>query len=404
VAQDAGQLVEGNLVKVGGITAGEVEEISLDERNRARVLLRIDEDRFRPLRRGTTATIRATSLSSVAGRIVALHPGPDDARPIPDGGDIPPDATQAIVEIDQIVNTLDARTRSALQQVTRGGADGLGDRGPATRAALEALSPALQETAATAGELVRDQRAFRRALVASSGVMGAVAGERDALERGIARGATALGAVAREREALDETLRRAPGVLRSSNSMLAELRVALEDLRPALRDGLPVAQRLPPVLRDLRPVLREAGPVARDLRPLLREATAVLDRLPRTERSARPALSSARTALGAAEPVVAALRAYTPDAVAGLLNGFGGTTAGYYDANGHYARISLQGNPFSLQGLLSGLDVPQGDGGIAGWRRGVLARCPGSAAPPHPGGGNPWHAPEAPCRPEDDGR
>ena len=405
VAQDAGQLVKGNLVKVGGVNAGELEEIVLDDRNRARLVLRIDEERFRPLHRGTTATIRSPSLSSVAGRVVSLHPGPNDAGEIPDGGEIGAEEAQPIVDLDQVINTLDLATRSALQEVVHGGADAFGGRARArsTRAALEALSPALQETTATADELVRDQRAFARAIVTSAGVVEAVAGERAALERGIANGATALGAIAQEAGALDESLRRAPDVLRASNSMLADLRTVLGELRPALREAQPVARRLAPVLRDAAPVVRGAGPVVSDVRALLRDATPVLARLPRTEDAARPALSSARTALERASPVVAALRTYTPDVVAGFFNGFGGTTAGYYDANGHYARISLQGNPFSFQGAPSALNPPSGNAGGAYFlRRGALSRCPGAATQPHQDGSNPWRPAEAPCRKEDD--
>ena len=403
VSQDAGQLVKGNLVKVGGITIGEVEEIELDDRNRARLVLKISEDRFKPLHRGTTATIRSTSLSSVAGRIVTLEPGRNDAPEIADGGEIGTEETQPIVDLDQVINTLDVATRSALQDVVHGGADAFGGRSGATRAALEALSPALQETTATADELLRDQRAFANAIVTSAGVVSAVAGERSALERGLANGATALQAVAREADAVDESLRLAPDVLRASNSTLADLRTVLGELRPTLRAARPVATRLAPVLRDAAPVVRGAGPVVGDVRALLGDATPVLARLPRTEDAARPALSSARTALEKASPIVAALRAYTPDVVAGLLNGFGGTTGGYYDANGHYVRISVQGNPVAAQGTGSALNPPSTN--VAGqylFRRGVLSRCPGAATQPHPDGSNPWRPEEAPCKKEDD--
>ena len=405
VMQDAGQLVEGNLVKVGGISVGEVDEIVLDDRNRARIVMRIDEERFRPLHRGTKATIRSTSLSSVAGRIVTLHPGRNDAPEIEDGGAIGTEDTEPIVELDQVINTLDLATRSALQQVVHGGADALAgaDRARATREALESLSPALQETAATADELVRDQRSFARALVTSAGVAQAVAAERGALSRGIANAATTLTAVAAEAGSLDEALRRAPDVLRASNSTLADLRTVLGELRPALRDLRPVADRLAPVLRDAAPVVRTAGPVVADVRALLGEATPVLSRLPQTERAARPALGSARTALEQANPVVQGARAYAPDVVAGLLNGFGGTTGGYYDANGHYVRISLQGNPFTIQGAGSALSAPSGNtAGQYFLRRGVLSRCPGAATQAHPDGANPWRPAEAPCKPEDD--
>jgi phospholipid/cholesterol/gamma-HCH transport system substrate-binding protein len=402
VAGDAGQLVEGNLVKVGGVSVGEVESIVLDDRNRARLVLRIDDERFHPLHRGTTVQIRSTSLSSVAGRTVALHPGRNDAPAVPDGGEIPAEDVGTVVELDQIVNTLDAETRAALQDVVHGGATALGRRRAATRAALDALSPALAEVGATADEVVRDQRAFRRALVTAAGVVGAVAGEREALERGIAGGARAVGALAAERRALDDALRRAPAVLRAANTTLADLRAALADLRPALRLARPVSVRLRPTLAALVPVLRRARPVVPGVRALLRDATAVLRAVPDVEGAARPAFGSAASALRAADPVVAALRAYTPDVVAGLLNGFGGTTAGYYDANGHYVRISLQGSPFTFQGAASGGDVPAFRTEGYALRRGVLARCPGAATQPHADRSNPWRPPEAPCRAEDD--
>jgi hypothetical protein len=88
--------------------------------------------------------------------------------------------------------------------------------------------------------------------------------------------------------------------------------------------------------------------------------------------------------------------------VAGLFNGFGGTTAGYYDANGHYVRISLQGNPFTFQGAGSATGVPAFSSDAYALRRGILARCPGAATQPHADRSNPWRPAEAPCKPEDD--
>ena len=129
-APDAGQLVKGNLVKVGGVEIGKVESIELDDRNRARIVLRIDDEDFHPLHRGTRVQIRSTSLSSVAGRTVALHPGPNDGEPIPDGGVIGAEDVGSVVELDQIVNTLDAETRAGLQDVVHGGATALARRGP----------------------------------------------------------------------------------------------------------------------------------------------------------------------------------------------------------------------------------------------------------------------------------
>jgi phospholipid/cholesterol/gamma-HCH transport system substrate-binding protein len=74
---DAGQLVKGNLVKVGGSTVGTVSSIELNARGQAAVELQLKGDRVRPLHRGTRAVLRNTSLSSIANRIVVLEPGPD---------------------------------------------------------------------------------------------------------------------------------------------------------------------------------------------------------------------------------------------------------------------------------------------------------------------------------------
>src|SRR5688572_22791980 len=48
--QNASQIVTGNEVRVGGVTAGSVKEISLDDRSQAELVLELDE-RFSPLHR-----------------------------------------------------------------------------------------------------------------------------------------------------------------------------------------------------------------------------------------------------------------------------------------------------------------------------------------------------------------
>ena len=82
----ASQLVKGNAVKVSGNTIGSVGDISLTDDGKARVTLNIDGEGYHPLRRGTRATIRQTSLSGVANRYVDLQLGGADGDDIPDGG------------------------------------------------------------------------------------------------------------------------------------------------------------------------------------------------------------------------------------------------------------------------------------------------------------------------------
>ena len=54
--QDAGQLVKGDRVLVGGVTIGEVSDITLDDHSQAVVTLKINDGDFHPLHDGTRAS------------------------------------------------------------------------------------------------------------------------------------------------------------------------------------------------------------------------------------------------------------------------------------------------------------------------------------------------------------
>jgi phospholipid/cholesterol/gamma-HCH transport system substrate-binding protein len=399
--ESAGQLVKGNLVKVGGVTVGTVKGIDLTSDNQAQITLRITDPRFQPLHSGTIATIRNTSLSSVAGRQVALQPGPNSNPKIGNHGVIRAEDTRPIVDLDQLLNTLDAQARTSLQQLVHGGAVAFGSHPSQANAALAALNPALSQAQQTTSELVGDQAAFERALVESAGVVSSVAARANDLQAGVANGAQVADAVASESRSLDTALHQAPAALKQSNTTLAELRDALTKLRPALRDAQPGAPRLANVLRLAQPVVHEAGPVVGQVRSVLPDVTAILLGLPKLDATARPAFSSTVGALQGAAGVVQAARTYTPDLIGGLLNGFGGSAGASYDANGHYVRISLQGNLTSFSNGASLLTPNLPRSTFNEFRDGIVNRCPGSATQAVPDKSNPFAAPEAQCNPKD---
>jgi phospholipid/cholesterol/gamma-HCH transport system substrate-binding protein len=310
LVESAGQLVKGNLVKVGGVTVGSVKAIDLTSDNQAQITLKIDD------------------------------------------------------------------------------------------AALAALNPALSQARQTTSELIGDQAAFERALVESAGVVESVASRAGDLQAGVANGAQVADAVASEAQSVDNALRRAPEALRKSNTTLAELRSALTGLRPALRDAQPAAPRLANVLRLAQPVVHEAGPVVAQVRDAVPDVTALLLGLPKLDATARPAFASTVGALQGASAVVQAARTYTPDLIGGLMNGFGGSTGPYYDANGHYVRIALAGNITSASNAGSLLPTPP-PGAFNEFRQGIVNRCPGAASQPAPDRSNPFDAPEAQCNAKD---
>jgi phospholipid/cholesterol/gamma-HCH transport system substrate-binding protein len=392
---DASQLVTGNQVKVGGVAVGSVDSIELGNDARARVKLSIDDSSVTPLHAGSRAEVRSASLSGVANRYVALTPGPVNTPEIADGGSIPANNTSAEVDLDTVLNTLDPATLRDLKALVSGGAVALHGRGQQLGRAIQALDPALSQASEVERQLLSDEGTFTRFLVESADVVSAVATRPAQLEQLIASGRITLEELAARDSSLDSLLRRTPPTLRLANTTLVNLRATLKDVDPAVIEARPVAPVLATFLNKLRPVAQRARPVVARLRNTIDHAGSddllgVLAGVPPLERIAVPAFGSAVRTVNDALPVVDELRPYTPDAVGGLFNGFGGTTAGYYDANGRYTRISFQSSAYSLQGIASLIPVPQNQPGLTGYRKGLTHRCPGAATQPAPDKSNPW--------------
>ena len=393
--QDAGQLVKGDRVLVGGIPIGSVTEISLDDRSQADVTLTIKDHAYDPLHQGTRASIGTPSLSTEASRFVSLHPGPNNAPKLGDGATIGTDHTNGIVDLDELFNTLDYETRSRLQDIVHGGAVqyGNGQSGAANRGLLY-LSPAVAQTQLLTGELVRDQKAFQDFIVSSAAVVSAIAPRDADLRDGITNAAALTERLASSDQTIGDLLDRAPPVLRQATGTLRHVDGALNDARPALREARPVAPRLARVLRLAAPVTRDARPAVSQLAGLLPDVERVLRGMPGLSDRGVRAFKDTASALRGAAPIVAAARPYVPDVVGGLIDGFGGKVGAYYDANGRYAHIGFELPPnFLVQGA-SGLGSPIAQLLNGGLGNGLFTQapnyCPGASTPPPPDGSAPF--------------
>jgi len=398
VVDDAGQLVTGNEVQVGGVPVGTVDAVELRESdNRAELTLDLG-DEIAPLHEGTTATVRNPSLTSVAGRYIALFPGPNDREEIEDGGEIPTEDTQEIVDLDQLLNSLDPRTVQSLSQFVKGSSEAARGRGDELAAAIESLNPALSRSAVTIDEITRDQEALERLIVSTANVVETLAARRDDISTGTSAAGEALDAIADEREALASTLEKAPRTLETATPTLADIRSLLEELRPAVIEGRPAVRSLARLMPELRPVTRGLRRELPRVRTLISkpspndDLTDLLGSLPALSGQANPLLESLTGLTAESRPVLAEIRPYIPELTGGIVAGFGGSSGGYYDANGHYARIAFLGGPFSLVGLPP--IPPNGD-----LKAGAVRRCPGGAIYSAADDSNPFVEPSLSCDP-----
>jgi phospholipid/cholesterol/gamma-HCH transport system substrate-binding protein len=396
---DAGGLVPGSPVEVSGGTVGTVKTIRLSDDNQADLVLSLSDDRYTPLRQGTTAKIRTIGLAGVANRFVELTPGPRSAPPIADDGLLGPEHTQGIVDLDVLLDALTPRTRRQLQGFLGNAASIYGGDGAANaNRVIRYLNPALRAGRDVSAEAALDPAADERLLLTGAATARALASRRDDLAQGVTHAATALSAIAGRSGQLGDLLARAPSLMARARTTLHGLADALAQVRPALREARPVAAPAAALLRALPPTARGLTPVIDQIEALVPAVRATARGLPPLSRQALPAVESTTSTLQRALPIFTGLREYAPDLVTGLTANTGASAA-VYDANGHMVRMALSepGNA-GLLAPLTKLDV----GNLRGQRTGLSARCPGGAYPPAADHSNPYIPDPGLCNPVDD--
>jgi phospholipid/cholesterol/gamma-HCH transport system substrate-binding protein len=386
--ENAGQLVKGDVVRIGGTPVGTVRHIGLTPDGQALVTVSLD-DSHAPLHAGTTATVRQQGLVSVAGRYVDITPGPNFRAPLADRAEISRDNTTSIVEIDQLFNTLDGGTRKGLSRVIHGFGDWYTGRAAEANTSARYFPPALSAATRLFNELNADNGQLRAFVDQTGRALADVSANRGALTDWVSNARTTAHALSVNDAALSQALANLPPALRRGSDALAALRPALGDLQRLVDASGPASRQLEPFFRTLRPVVSKSVPVFSDLSAMFdapgpsNDLYDALVDLPALARLTDTTFPRAEKALADSTPVLGFARPYVPDLVS-WARSFGGATA-TYDANGHYARTVPVFDAFGFQGDSNGghLDpkAPADRGQSSYLQTGQLKRCPGASMP-----------------------
>ncbi len=391
VFQNAGQLVPDNQVLIGGSPVGSVDSIDLTDDNLAAIHIEVDQQ----LHEGTTAVIRATSLSGVANHYVSISPGPNSNPELDDDAELGLASTTTPIDIDQLFNTFPPSVRKGLSNFIKGNATIYAGRGEDANEAFKYFGPALNRTSAFVSELNADQRLLERFIVSSADLATTVAERGEQLSSAIGNANAAFGAIAAQNVAFDQTLQRLPPVMRQSNTTLVNLRAALDDLDPLVETAKPATKNLAPFLAELRPVLSKFIPFTRNLRLTVarpgkaNDAAELLAALPTVQSRSSSAFPHSADAIAAFQPNLNFARSYTTD----LFNAIGklGTAAGYYDGNGNYVRASASAtNIFANEGGTLNPISKKEQFNFFGPSASVRKPCPGGATQNATDGSSPY--------------
>lgn len=284
---NAGGLRVNSSVKIAGVPAGKVQELEITKRDTAIATLKIDEGAA-PIGRGASLNVRPTDL--LGERYAEIKVG-DVNDPLPSGATIPRSATATPVELDDILNMLDADTRQRLGILINETGVALAGRGADFNKLLGQLPSSLQETTKLLQQVRAENAALKAGVVRADSVTRLVNSRREDMGELISQASETLDMVAERRKELAGTIQNAPGALAQLRGTLTNLDRASLQLRPAAKDLQATAaplkatlEALPDFAEQARPALEKAADVSPALTRLARQATPTVKALEPTTR------------------------------------------------------------------------------------------------------------------------
>ena len=325
-------------VRVAGVSVGKVRKKELDDgANRTLVTIELDH-RFAPVARDARTMLRQKTL--LGETYVELTPG-TSSETLPEGGRLADGRVQEAVELDEIFQAFDPKTRAAFRRWQRDLGKAIEGRGRDLNDALGTL-PGF---AADAGDLLdtldTQERALSRLVKNTGIVFGALNENRDQLRNLVVSSDRLFAATATRNDALAESIRIFPTFLDESRSTLARLETFSTTAKPLFDDLEPVARDLGPTLRDVRALAPDLDRAFRDLDPLVAASREGLPALEQTLRGLAPALAELGPWLAQVNPILQYLELSQYEVVDFISNGGGAledTTVSSSGGIGHYLR------------------------------------------------------------------
>ncbi|MBK0870396.1 MCE family protein [Saccharopolyspora sp. HNM0986] len=282
---NASPMIPGNLVRLDGVEVGQIESIEL-RNGQAAVKMRIDRSVL-PLHSDASAKIRPVTL--LGERFIDLNRGSPGAPELPEPMEIRADRATRAVDLDEVLNSLDDPSSTALAALVTTLGEGTAGQGANIDEALKALAPALQDTQRLGSVLEQQNEVLGQLVDRTSPVAKALAEQNGGnLDKAVESGKQLLASVAAQRQATKDSLAQLPGTLEKARNVLSEVSGVAEQATPALRDVRPVTDNLTEITDELDKFADAADPALASLPPVLDKGKALLDQAAPAVRELKP--------------------------------------------------------------------------------------------------------------------
>jgi phospholipid/cholesterol/gamma-HCH transport system substrate-binding protein len=293
---EASQLAEQSDVRISGVDVGKVESIELGPGGKEAVALLNIDDKYAPLPRSTRAMLRTKTL--LGETYVELTPGSNGEPPLEEDSTLPPAQVAESVQLDEIFQAFDPKTRRAFQSWMQEAAVAINGQGQNLSYAIGSFEPTFTEFEGLFRLLDSQKLAVSKLFSNGAKTFEALRGREGELANLIRSSNELFKTTANRDQDIEALFRAFPTFLDESRLTVARLQGFATNADPLSRQLVPVAEELSPTLIAFGKLAPEAKKLFEALPPVIEAAPTGFPALRKLFRDEFPPL------LRASEPFV----------------------------------------------------------------------------------------------------
>jgi phospholipid/cholesterol/gamma-HCH transport system substrate-binding protein len=293
---EASQLAEQSDVRISGVDVGKVESIELGPGGKEAVALLNIDDKYAPLPRSTRAMLRTKTL--LGETYVELTPGSKNEPTLEEDSTLPPAQVAESVQLDEIFQAFDPKTRRAFQSWMEEAAVAIDGQGQNLSYAIGNLDPTFTEFEGLFRVLNSQKLAVSQLFSNGAKTFEALRGREGELANLIQSSNALFKTTASRDQDIEALFRAFPTFLDESRLTVARLQGFATNADPLSKQLVPVAEELSPTLIEFSKLAPEAKKLFEALPAVEKEAPTGFPALRKLFRDEFPPL------LRASEPFV----------------------------------------------------------------------------------------------------
>jgi phospholipid/cholesterol/gamma-HCH transport system substrate-binding protein len=269
--EEASQLAEQSDVRISGVDVGKVESIELGPKGKEAVALLNIDDKYAPLPRSTRAMLRTKTL--LGETYVELTPGSHGEPSLEEGSTLPPANVAESVQLDEIFQAFDPKTRNAFQTWMQEASVAIEGQGQNLSYAIGNLEPTFTEFENVFRVLNSQKVAVSQLFSNGAKTFEALRGREGELAN-LIRSSNELFKTTANRDQDIEAL------FRAFPTFEDESRLTVARLQGFATNADPLSRQLVPVAEQLSPTLVKFGELAPEAKKLFEALPAVEEEAP----------------------------------------------------------------------------------------------------------------------------